>query len=117
MIQPQQTVIIDRGHLRQTLPNRAVGFLRGGFTVALKRGIVSRGEQRNQCGGDSRSALQRIDHGIYGEAHPGLAQVSIESAQPVSLPRGQAGADHQSVERIILRPAVQYGGDRFFNRA
>ena len=117
VVEAEQAVVVDRRHLSEAAADRLVVLRRLGGAVALESGIVAGCEQRHERAGDLRRARQRIDHGVDRETDAGLAEVAVEGAQPIGLARRQRNPDHEPVERIVLRRAVEDRDDGFLDLA
>ncbi len=116
VVQPQQAVVVDRLDLGEAALDRAACLFDGGVAAVAELGIVPRGEQRDQRAGHVGRGGQRVDHGVDGETHPGLAQIAIEGAQPIGLARRETRFGDQPVEGIVLGFAVEHRGNGFLDR-
>ena len=69
-------------------------------------------EQLDEAARDLGRPAQSVDHRVDRISERRLAQVAVESAEPVRLARVEPGSDDQPVEHIVLGQTVEYGDDR-----
>ena len=116
VVEPQQAIVVDGGDLGQRAFDTCLGGLDRLIARSAELRIVACIEHCDQGACNLRRAAQRIDDGVDGKAHPGLAQIAIEGAQPVGFLRRQGDFRDKPVEAIVLRLAVENSGDRFLDR-
>ena len=73
-----------------------------GGRIARPRGVEALVEQRDDQAHRLRVRRERVGEVRIGEAHAGLAEVLAERAHDHDVARGEAGAQHQPVQLVVL---------------